>query len=115
MLQLASKDYCICIYRRDCDLSAFIPLSILNNSKAKDIRQVLMHYVRVGSSQFGLPSKTASALTYKLHYLKLLAELKYFGCRSFIITLEVRTVGSYSIYYLYNITYKNCRLIKYII
>ena len=84
---LDNTERCSC--RKEPGLDHFLPLSLLNSSKGKDVRKMLSHYLRASHSLTAPGQKQLTALQAKLHYLKIVGELKMFGAKSFIATFVV--------------------------
>ena len=75
--------------RKEPGLDHFLPSTVLDSSKGKDIRKMLSHYLRATHSLTAPGQKQLTALQAKLHYLKIVSELKTFGAKSFIATFVV--------------------------
>ena len=75
--------------RKATGLDKFLPAPIFENVKSKDIRKVLTHLMKSQQS-LALPGqKHLTAMQTKMHYLKALSELRSFGGKCFLVTLEV--------------------------
>lgn len=76
-------------FRRDCGLEQFVPPSLLDSMKGKDVRKMIQQYLKMNQSLSAPGQKQLTALQAKLHYLKIISELKTFGSRIFMVTLLV--------------------------
>ncbi|XP_064608922.1 uncharacterized protein LOC135473057 isoform X2 [Liolophura sinensis] len=72
---------------RDCGLERFVPPSLLDSMKGKDVRKMIQQYLKMNQSLSAPGQKQLTALQAKLHYLKIISELKTFGSRIFMVTL----------------------------
>ena len=57
--------------------------------KGKDLRKMLSHYLKANHSLAAPGQKQLTALQAKLHYLKIIGELRSFGTKCFMATLMV--------------------------
>ncbi|KAK3099480.1 hypothetical protein FSP39_005085, partial [Pinctada imbricata] len=73
--------------QKDCGLEKFLPESILENMKIKDVRKMLTHQLKVNQNLTPPGQKNLSSLQAKLHYMKIVSELKTFGSRVFMVTM----------------------------
>ena len=75
-------------FRRECGLERFVPTGLLSSMKRKEVRKILSHHVK--QCQLLEPGqKLLSPLQAKLHYMKLVSELRSFGGRCFMATMLV--------------------------
>ncbi|KAL4230083.1 Frmpd3p [Mactra antiquata] len=65
----------------------FVPPSIRENMKVKDLRKVLAQCLKMNQNLTAPGQKQLTALQAKLHYMKIVSELKTFGSRVFMVTL----------------------------
>ena len=76
------------LFRRECGLDRFVPSGLLASIKRKEIRKLLSHHIK--QCQLLEPGqKLLSPLQAKLHYMKLVSELRSFGGRCFMVTVVV--------------------------
>ncbi|XP_059147395.1 uncharacterized protein LOC131935096 isoform X2 [Physella acuta] len=68
-------------------LDKFVARSLIENMKSKDLRKMLAQYMKANQSLTAPGQKQLTALQAKLHYMKIVSELKSFGCRVFMVTL----------------------------
>ena len=57
--------------------------------KAKDLRKMIAHYLKANQNLTAPGQKSLTALQAKLHYMKIISELRSFGGKLFIATLVV--------------------------
>ena len=83
-----SPSYLSPLPRRDTGLETFVPSSVLDTMKPKEIRKLLAHYIKVNQG-LAPGQKQLTELQAKLHYLKRLMTLKAFGGKCFVATFVV--------------------------
>lgn len=71
-----------CFYRREFGLERFVPPSVLENVKRKEVRKLLAHFLKLHSTMAG-PGKQLTALQAKLHYLDIVSQLPSYGAKCF--------------------------------
>ena len=57
--------------------------------KTKDVRKMISHYMKANNNLTAPGQKQLTALQAKLHYMKLISELRTFGGKCFMATLVV--------------------------
>ncbi|KAG5889216.1 hypothetical protein JTB14_018639 [Gonioctena quinquepunctata] len=67
---------------REFGLERFIPASMLENIKRKEIRKLVGHFLKLHASMAGL-GKQLTALQAKLHYLDIVSQLPSYGAKCF--------------------------------
>ncbi|XP_055959064.1 uncharacterized protein LOC126829506 [Patella vulgata] len=72
---------------KECGLDKFVPRSLVDHMKGKDLRKMLNQYLKQNQSLTAPGQKQLTALQAKLHYMKIVSELKTFGSRVFMVTL----------------------------
>ncbi|XP_035681849.1 FERM and PDZ domain-containing protein 4-like isoform X4 [Branchiostoma floridae] len=73
---------------KECGLDKFLPPSMLQTVKEKELKRLLGHHLKVVQHSLTAPGqKTLSPLQAKLHYLKIMSELRSFGGKYFQATL----------------------------
>ncbi|XP_033743319.1 LOW QUALITY PROTEIN: uncharacterized protein LOC117329473 [Pecten maximus] len=72
---------------KECGLEKFVPSTQLESMKGKDLRKLLSQQLKVNQNLTPPGQKQLSALQAKLHYVKIVSELKTFGSRVFMVTL----------------------------
>ncbi|XP_060597612.1 serine-rich adhesin for platelets-like isoform X4 [Ruditapes philippinarum] len=65
----------------------FVSQSIRENMKVKDLRKILAQCMKMNQNLTAPGQKQLTALQAKLHYMKIVSELKTFGSRVFMVTL----------------------------
>ncbi|XP_052276810.1 uncharacterized protein LOC127876023 isoform X3 [Dreissena polymorpha] len=72
---------------KEFGLEKFVPQSIREAFKIKDLRKVLAQCLKMNANLTAPGQKQLTALQAKLHYMKIVSELKTFGSRVFMVTL----------------------------
>ncbi|XP_021346242.1 uncharacterized protein LOC110445782 isoform X4 [Mizuhopecten yessoensis] len=72
---------------KECGLEKFVPSTQLESMKCKDLRKLLSQQLKINQNLTPPGQKQLSALQAKLHYVKIVSELKTFGSRVFMVTL----------------------------
>lgn len=70
------------LFRRDFGLERFVPASLLENMKRKEIHKLLAHFLKLHATMAGA-GKQLTALQAKLHYLDLVSQLPSYGAKCF--------------------------------
>ncbi|CAL4059833.1 unnamed protein product, partial [Meganyctiphanes norvegica] len=73
---------------RDCGLERFVPASLVENMKRKELRKLLSHFLKLNSNLTTPGQKQLTALQAKLHYLKIIADLPSYGAKCFSTNLK---------------------------
>ena len=66
-----------------------MPKPLLESMKTKDVRKMISHYMKANNNLTAPGQKQLTALQAKLHYMKLISELRTFGGKCFMATLVV--------------------------
>lgn len=85
-------DACDCL-SKECGLEKFVSKSLRESMKGKDLKRMLAQYLKMNQSLAAPGQKQLTALQAKLHYMKIISELKTFGSRVFMVTLLVCFLG----------------------
>nr|KAG5701798.1 hypothetical protein BaRGS_000788 [Batillaria attramentaria] len=72
---------------KECGLDKFVSKSLMESMKGKDLKRMLAQYLKMNQSLAAPGQKHLTALQAKLHYMKIVSELKTFGSRVFMVTL----------------------------
>ncbi|XP_060073323.1 uncharacterized protein LOC132553128 [Ylistrum balloti] len=72
---------------KECGLEKFVPATQIESMKGKDLRKLLSQQLKINQNLTPPGQKQLSALQAKLHYVKIVSELKTFGSRVFMVTL----------------------------
>ncbi|KAL3278442.1 hypothetical protein HHI36_013763 [Cryptolaemus montrouzieri] len=67
---------------KDFGLERFVPASLLENMKRKELRKLVAHFLKLHSSMAG-PGKQLTPLQAKLHYLDIISQLPSYGAKCF--------------------------------
>lgn len=70
------------VFRKEFGLDRFIPASVLDNLKRKEIRKLLGHFLKLHSTMTG-SGKQLTSLQVKLHYLDITSQLPSYGAKCF--------------------------------
>nr|XP_045586539.1 FERM and PDZ domain-containing protein 4-like isoform X1 [Procambarus clarkii] len=73
---------------RDCGLERFVPSSLVDSMKRKELRKLLSHFLKINSNLTTPGQKQLTALQAKLHYLKIISELPSYGAKCFSTNLK---------------------------
>ncbi|XP_035225334.1 uncharacterized protein LOC118197886 isoform X2 [Stegodyphus dumicola] len=73
---------------RECGLDRFVPVSLLDTMKRKELRKLLGHFLKQNQSLCAPGQKNLTALQAKLHYLKIISELPSYGSKCFSTNLR---------------------------
>ena len=89
---LVYKALLLCGFRKDCGLDKFVSPALLETMKGKDLRKLISHHMKMNQGLSAPGQKQLTALQAKLHYMKIVSELRTFGGKCFMATLVVSTV-----------------------
>ncbi|XP_065157714.1 uncharacterized protein [Atheta coriaria] len=67
---------------REFGLERFVPASLLEKMKRKEVRKLVAHFLKLHSTMAG-PGKQLTALQAKLHYLDIVSQLPSYGAKCF--------------------------------
>lgn len=68
---------------RDFGLERFVPSSLLETMKRKELRKVLTHLLKLNYTMTGSSNKCLTALQAKLYYLTIISQLPSYGAKCF--------------------------------
>ncbi|KAL1131227.1 hypothetical protein AAG570_010845, partial [Ranatra chinensis] len=68
---------------RDFGLEKFVPVSLLETMKRKELRKVLTHLLKLNYTMTGTSHKCLTALQAKLYYLTIISQLPSYGAKCF--------------------------------
>ncbi|XP_048772216.2 uncharacterized protein LOC125678112 isoform X7 [Ostrea edulis] len=72
---------------KECGIEKFVPYSHLEHLKPKELRKILSSQIKLNQNLTPPGQKQLSSMQAKLHYMKIVSELKTFGSRVFMVTL----------------------------
>ncbi len=75
--------------RREYGLERFVPTSLVEAMKRKELRKLLSHFFKVNQQLTAPGQKQLTVLQAKLHYLKIIAELPSYGAKCFSTNFKV--------------------------
>lgn len=73
---------------RESGLDRFVPVSLLDSMKRKELRKLLSHFLKQNQALCAPGQKHLTALQAKLHYLKIISELPSYGSKCFSTNLK---------------------------
>lgn len=73
---------------RECGLERFVPMSLVETMKHKELRKLLTHFLKLNQNLSAPGQRTLTALQAKLHYLKIIGELPSYGAKCFTTNLR---------------------------
>ncbi|GFR18387.1 FERM and PDZ domain-containing protein 4, partial [Trichonephila clavata] len=73
---------------RECGLERFVPVSLLETMKLKELRKLLGHFLKQNQSLCAPGQKHLTPLQAKLHYLKIISELPSYGSKCFATNIS---------------------------
>ncbi|VVC42556.1 Hypothetical protein CINCED_3A019130 [Cinara cedri] len=68
---------------REFGLEKFVPVSLMETMKRKELRKLLTHLLKLNQTMTGTNYKTLTALQAKLYYLTIISELPSYGAKCF--------------------------------
>ncbi|XP_037083114.1 FERM and PDZ domain-containing protein 4-like isoform X2 [Pollicipes pollicipes] len=68
---------------REFGLERFLPVSLVESMKRKELRKLLAHFLKLNQSLVAPGQKQLTALQAKLHYLKIISDLPSYGAKCF--------------------------------
>ncbi|XP_071949405.1 uncharacterized protein [Antedon mediterranea] len=74
------------IIEREGGLDRFLPKSIIQHMKGRELRRMINHYIKQNQNLTAPGQKHLTALQTKLHYLKIISEQKTFGGKFYYAT-----------------------------
>ena len=86
-------------FRKECGLEKFVPSSLAETMKRKELRKLLGHFLKLNSNLTagggsGSGQKNLTALQAKLHYLKIISDLPSYGAKCFSTNMSVSSIIS---------------------
>ena len=83
-------------YRKESGLEKFVPSSLAETMKRKELRKLLGHFLKLNANLTagggsGSGQKSLTALQAKLHYLKIISDLPSYGAKCFSTNMSVST------------------------
>uniref|UniRef100_A0A182S5K3 FERM domain-containing protein n=1 Tax=Anopheles maculatus TaxID=74869 RepID=A0A182S5K3_9DIPT len=68
---------------REFGLDRFVPASLIEGMKRKELRRLLGHFLKLNSQMTGSTTKTLTQLQAKIHYLDIISGLPSYGAKCF--------------------------------
>lgn len=78
------------LHRREYGLEKFVPMSLLETMKRKELIKLLNQLIKQNQALGGPGQKQLSATQAKFHYLKIVSDLPSYGAKSFATCTKVR-------------------------
>jgi hypothetical protein len=80
---------------RECSLKPFVPYTLIETMKCKELHKLLNHYMKQNQSQLCPPGqKSLTAIQAKVHYLRIISELPSYGAKIFPMNIREMVVES---------------------
>lgn len=80
---------------RECTLKPFVPYTLIETMKCKELHKLLNHYMKQNQSQLCPPGqKCLTAIQAKVHYLRIISELPSYGAKIFPMNIRETIVES---------------------
>lgn len=76
-------------FRREFGLGIFLNPSMLRAVRPKELRKMLGHFMKLNQGLIAPGQRQVTPLQAKLHYMKIVTELRSFGGKCFLATLVV--------------------------
>lgn len=70
-------------YRREFGLERFVPASLIESMKRKELRRLIAHFLKLNSQMTGTSAKMLTQLQAKIHYLDIVSGLPSYGAKCF--------------------------------
>jgi hypothetical protein len=88
-MQSANGKVNLKVIERECGLESFVPFSLLESMKRKELHKLLNHFLKHNHQQLcPTGQKAMTAIQAKLHYLKIISELPSYGAKMFSINIK---------------------------
>lgn len=71
------------VFRKDFGLERFVPSSLLETMKRKELRKVLTHLLKLNYTMTGTSHKCLTTLQSKVYYLTIISQLPSYGAKCF--------------------------------
>lgn len=81
--------YRIFLNRKEFGLDKFVPVSLMESMKRKELRKLLTQLLKFNQEITGTPHKTLTSLQAKLYYLTIMSELPSYGAKCFSTGIRV--------------------------
>ena len=78
-------------FRREFGLERFVPISLMESMKRKELRKLLSHLLKLNQTMTGSSHKCLTSLQAKLYYLSIISELPSYGAKCFSTNIRVST------------------------
>lgn len=84
-LWLVSVDFTTFFFfcRREFGLERFVPTSLIDGMKRKELRRLVSHFLKLNSQMTGSSTKVLTQLQAKIHYLDIISGLPSYGAKCF--------------------------------
>ncbi|RWS26683.1 FERM and PDZ domain-containing protein 4-like protein, partial [Leptotrombidium deliense] len=79
---------------KECGLEPFIPHSLLDTMKRKELHKILNHFLKQNQQLCPPGQKSLTALQAKMHYLKVISELPSYGSKMFPTNIRDSSIES---------------------
>ena len=82
------------LIERECGLESFVPFSLLETMKRKELHKLLNHFLKLNHQLCPSGQKCLTSTQAKLHYLRIISELPSYGAKIFSLNIRDATIES---------------------
>lgn len=82
------------VIERECGLESFVPYSLLESMKRKELHKMLRHFMKQNQQLCPVGQKVLSVVEAKLNYLKIISELPSYGAKIFATNIKDSPIES---------------------
>lgn len=82
------------LIERECGLECFVPFSLLETMKRKELHKLLNHFLKLNHQLCPTGQKCLTSTQAKLHYLRIISELPSYGAKIFSLNIRDATIES---------------------
>lgn len=79
---------------RECGLESFVPFSLLETMKRKELHKLLNHFLKLNQQLCPTGQKCLNSIQAKLHYLRIISDLPSYGAKIFSLNIRDATTES---------------------
>ena len=82
------------LIERECGLESFVPFSLLETMKRKELHKLLNHFLKLNQQLCPAGQKCLNSIQAKLHYLRIISDLPSYGAKIFSLNIRDATTES---------------------